>query len=398
MDGKRLEKRRSMRKMSDDFKRKLESYENGHLKGEELAEFEKELAKLEYYQDHLEEKEPKQRRPINEGKQHKILSRSKWKARFQTAMTALGIIFIFMVVSTILTGIYYSAGDPDRVEELASVVDHTLTVTDPYGYMGSTSSNGKFFFRMDMTRDINKKIGKEGIQVGELHIPFFFSLMGLPEKDVGVSRNQPIFIYPERVADWEAWESDWDRLEHLPEGTVVSAYVSFKELLETSEVFQEFSAKKMDIIWLAVDTGVGGADDDYVGVNNYPVGFPYHPIWHEDDMIQSPETVEKGFLFSKIITSGSQSPDYEVGDTDILHKQFLKTLHFLEKHEKKAENIYDGWELNLEERLGFLDENGIKHYGIVVTGPTKEILKLQDEERVSYLEIDEVGFWNWWDE
>src|SRR5690625_1522774 len=132
-----------MRKMSDEFKRKLASYENGHLKGEELTEFEKELAKLEQYQDHLEEKEPKHWRPITEEKQHKILNRSKWKARFQTAMTALGMIFIFMIVSTILTGIYYSAGDPDRVEELASVVDHTLTVTDPYGYIGNASSNGK---------------------------------------------------------------------------------------------------------------------------------------------------------------------------------------------------------------------------------------------------------------
>jgi len=54
-----------------------------------------------------------------------------------------------------------------------------------------------------------------------------------------------------------------------------------------------------------------------------------------------------------------------VGDPDILHEQLLKTLHFLEKHEKKVQDIYDGWELNLEERLEFLDVNGINHYGIV---------------------------------
>ena len=50
--------------------------------------------------------------------------------------------------------------------------------------------------------------------------------------------------------------SDWKRLEQLPEGTVVSAYVSFAELLETEVVFQRFEGKDIDLIWLAVDFGM----------------------------------------------------------------------------------------------------------------------------------------------
>ncbi|WP_268895059.1 anti sigma factor C-terminal domain-containing protein [Paenibacillus sp. USDA918EY] len=34
-------------------------------------------------------------------------------------------------------------------------------------------------------------------------------------------------------------------------------------------------------------------------------------------------------------------------------------------------------------------------YGAVVTGPTKEILKLKEDPEVSAIRIGEVALWNW---
>ena len=248
--------------MSDEFKRKLESYENGQLSGDELAEFEAELEKLEQYQAYLEENKPQQPLEISEKKQKKILRRSKWKARFQTAMMALSIFIIVLITTSILTAIYYSWGNPDRSEVMANVIDHTMTVTDPYGYLGGTSSNVKTFFRMEATRDLNKMVGRESIKVGEMKVNFLFSLMAFPERSYTgpVSQNQAAFTFP---GSEESGMSDWERLENLPEGTVVSAYLSFNELLETSEVFQKFAEKDVDISWLAVDTGEKEMDDWY---------------------------------------------------------------------------------------------------------------------------------------
>ena len=83
--------------MDNEFKRKLEAYENGELSDSELEDFEKELEKLESYQEFLEENSTQGMKDsiINETKQQKILRRSKWKARLQTAFSALGIILIF---------------------------------------------------------------------------------------------------------------------------------------------------------------------------------------------------------------------------------------------------------------------------------------------------------------
>lgn len=51
--------------------------------------------------------------------------------------------------------------------------------------------------------------------------------------------------------------------------------------------------------------------------------------------------------------------------------------------------------LNIEEQLAYLNDNGIKHHGVVVTGPMKGLSKLQNEEFINAVAIAEVGFWNW---
>ncbi|MGM8365965.1 anti-sigma factor [Virgibacillus sp. W0181] len=379
--------------MSDLFKDRLNRYEKGLLEGEELKAFEQELEKLEQYQDHLERGNSEQPPETTQAKTNKVLRWSKWKARLQTAFTALGIILLFIIVSTVLTTVYYSWGKPDRIEVFRNVIDQTVTVTEPYGYLGGTSSNVDFLFRMNATSDIRKKVGNENITVGEMKVPFLFSLMGFPERNMygTESQNQPAFTYQE-VGD--RGMSDWDRLRHLPEGTVVSAYVSFNEIVNTKAVFDQFSGKNFDILWLAVDTGIEGKDEGFGGVILDPLGFPSFPIWHEDDMVQQ-SYEEEGSFFNKTVSESYSSPSYEVGDTEVLHEQFVKTLRFLQEHEKMAEKLYTGMNLDLDERIGYLEKNGFNHYGIVITGPTKEILKLENEPLINTIEVDEVGFWNW---
>ena len=68
-------------------------------------------------------------------------------------------------------------------------------------------------------------------------------------------------------------------------------------------------------------------------------------------------------------------------------------MHFLKEHEKMTEQLYTG--MNLENFIDFLEDNGFYHYGIVLTVPTKEIAKLEEEDLVQTIEIDEVGFCTW---
>lgn len=381
--------------MSDDFKKKLEAYQKGELSDSELEAFENELERLETYQEYLEENEKVENNNarMKDTKRSKILRRGKWKARFQTAFFALGLFLIFTIVSSVLTAIYYSWGTPDRSDVYRNIIDYTLTITDPNGYIGGTSTGTKPYFGLEATRDLNKRVGDETKKVGEWKINFIFSLMGIAEPTYfgNVPQNKPGFTYP-GVGD--RGMSDWNKLEKLPEGTVASAYISFTELLDTEKVFELLEGRNMDLQWLVVDTGLEATDEWYDGIVFEPIGFPSFPIWHEDDMIVTSREEEKGRFGSKIVSESSMSPDYQEGESSILHKQFLKTLYFLKDYERKANNLYFG-KLKLEDRIQFLEKNGVLHYGMVVTGPSKELLKLQKESWISALEVDEVGFWNW---
>ena len=150
-----------MRRVNDEFKRKLEAYEKGELSDSELEDFEKELEKLESYQEFLEENDTQGMKDsnINETKQKKILRRSKWKARLQTAFSALGIILLFTIISSFLTAGYYSWGNPDRADVFRNVIDQTLTVTNPYGSLGGTTTDTIPLFGLEAVRDLNKTLG-----------------------------------------------------------------------------------------------------------------------------------------------------------------------------------------------------------------------------------------------
>jgi hypothetical protein len=377
--------------MSEEFKRKLESYEKGELSGAELEAFEQELAKLEAYQEYLQENGEPNR--ADDAKQVKILRRGKWKARFQTALTALSLFIVFTIVSGILTNVYYAWGKPNRVDVYRNIIDHTLTITDPYGYLGGTSTGVKPYFGLEATRPLSKVIGHERFEVGELHVNFLFSFMTQSERKFfgRTSQDRPSFRYP---GAGPAGKSDWPRLEALPEGTVVSAYVSFSRLMETQDVLDAFEGKNMDLVWLAVDTGIE-ADDSRSGIPEPPIGFPSSPIWHEDDFIVKERKEEKrGWFGGKTVSQIAVSPEYETGDPGVLQQQFMKTLEFLARHERMANKLVSG-RLQLAERLDYLREHGFHHYGVVITGPTKELLKLRNEAWVAAIEVDEAALWNW---
>ncbi|WP_400243954.1 anti-sigma factor [Niallia sp. JL1B1071] len=378
--------------MSEEYKKKLEAFKKGELSKAEAKEIESDLEKVEQYLQVFEEAEMENQKQapnsiMNQKKQQRILRRGKWKARFQTAFTALGIFILFTIISTISTAAYYAWGSPDRSDLYRNVIDLTLTVTDPYGSFSGTSINTKPYFGMEATTDMKKKVGDELFKVGEYKTNFLFSLMGMPEKEIQgtTSQQQPVFSFLPK----ETSPSEWNRLEKVKNGTVSSVYLSFSELFTTDQVFDYFKERNLEIIWFAVDTGIENKGD--YGID--PIGFPNSPIWHDDDMII--DSVEKtGNFWLSTESISSSSPEYTEGDSKILQKQFIKTLTFLEKYEKKAENFYFG-KLELDKRIAYMEEHGIYHYGVVITGPTEEILKLKKESWIKEIRIDEVRFWNW---
>ncbi|WP_018932145.1 anti-sigma factor [Gracilibacillus lacisalsi] len=378
--------------MNDSFQKKLEAYENGELSGKDLEEFEHELKKLETLQTFLEKDDTDN--IFLDQKEKQIIRKGKWRARIQTTFFVFLLFIGFTFISSILTSVYYAWGNPDRAEVLRNVVEHTLTITEPYGYLSGVNMNrGGLYFNMELSTPIKKQVGDEIFEVGEDQSHFFFSLLRRQEEERyrANSTTIPSFFYPDSGT---TVISDWNQLEKLPEGTVTSAYVSFSNLMETEEVMKLFSGKNIDLLWLAVDLGAENVDKQAEGAIFETIGFPSFPIWHDDDMILHDRKEEKGSFGSSTISESYSSPSYQEGDYDVLHQQFIKTLKFLQGHENIASKVITG-DLELENKISYLEEEGIKHYGVVITGPTKEILSLEEINAIAVLQIDEARLWNW---
>lgn len=394
--------------LSEDFKEKLKAYREGRLTGEEREELEKELDKIEEYQAFLEEEmdnsltkdaeEENEVVDINSGEsERRIIKRAKWKARIYNAFTAIGIVIAFTFVCVVITSLFYSVGEPNKMGIYNDIVRSTIAITEPNVSFGHSGNNTGAFFTLNIDGKLRKKIGSSEINIGQANFKFLFNkctdtVRKWAEIEGGYASF--VFQYPGSKQKYY-YEEDWKRLDKLPEGTVAEAYISLDKFYKTDEILSKFKELDMKPLWFAVDTGFDDESKQRSEESFSPIGFPFYPMWHDDDMKIIKSSEKKGFLFSRMKTISKSAPSIEeYGSGNIRNENFLKTLNLLKKYEKIA-NRTSQINLKLQERIDYLKSNGINIYGVVVTGPTKEILKLKNEKWVSGVKVGDVEFWNW---
>ncbi|WP_340021852.1 anti-sigma factor [Paenibacillus sp. FSL K6-1096] len=397
--------------MNDDIKEKLRRYNEGTLPEEEREEVERELAKLEAYQEALDELmegedqadgrwtrtdrtedaasgSQKKNRKKNE---KQIIRRGKWRARITNTWTVLSAVLIFTVISGIITTVFYNTGD--RIDTYRDVVSSAIAVTRPNTTV-HLSADVHNFFRMELSGNVLKQVGSERIQVGNYTQKFLLGLANIGKYNWMDERSGSgkLFYYPSAEGtDGGGDDSNqWKRLTKLPEGTVAEAYLSLDRLYTTDELLKQLEPLNLQPVWFGADTGAEVRE----GVILYPLGFPYDPIWHADDMKRSEVTKEKTGWFSSVSTYSSVSPSVEAyGSGELRDANFIKTLKLLQEHPRitrSAAHINQ-----LDDSVAYLERNGVKLYGAVVTGPVKELLKLREASWARHLQVGEVRLWNW---
>lgn len=369
--------------MSDDFKEKLKAYAEGTLSEEDKALMEKELEKLELYQEFLDEQSDSnyEKEPSFEEimmlNQDKIIKKSKWKARLQNACIVLIIFNILFLISQTITSKYYNLGNPSKETLYRNAISASLETTRPNtDAHGSTMRKGIFFSR-EIGIQYSKQVGKDKIDEGNLTVKFSFkNPVVITDKSPSTSKLDKYNYFNAAAFSGESVNfyqdsTMWNTLERLPEGTVTEAYITFNKLYETDEVFNMFKDKDMELLWLAVDTGMKDTPSTVLGFPNKDRFITLRRNWFDPP----PTSVAK-------YTNGEFRNEY-----------FMDTLKFLDEHKAIAHAVDS--EANIEEALDYLNKNGVKIIGVTITGPTKEILKLREDNLVGVIRIGESRLWNW---
>lgn len=345
--------------------------------------------------------------PLNmdERKQQRILRRAKYKNRFSMALFLLALFILLNIGGSILSSLYFNWGGEDaklyRTQKTASLLTEftfpnvTMPVRiDPFPLALSGAGWGhsfleiKPYFAARGVYAMEKRIGKQDYTIGGLNINQFLSSMVVDwQWEDGSFNNYLYFFHPDQLNDPESGEMElnpihitdeiWRALEVLPEGTVAEMSVSFTSTYLLDEVKALFADYDVDVTWYAVSTGLEA-----------------NPHYPEDR--QRPLAAFQG-VWGLPESSHNRLGGIDLDDSSQQQEYFLKSMEFLVQNENIARRIFRGEPENLQvsKRYQYIEKNGIHVYGVVVTGPTQELLKLKELEVIHSPGLGEVRLWNW---
>ena len=304
-------------------------------------------------------------------KLQKMMKKSISSSKTRLAFGIITILLMIMPICYMLTFCYYAFGTKSTT--IMDVTSQTLYITDPNTSLEEMEFDMDFSpFSMQLHFDQYKRIGSTDFKANTYTMNY--TLGSLTDKQVDTSLER---IKPKYPAEHNQWLThpdnyddlnevkEWDALRGLPDGVAVEAYISLRELQSVKEVEKKFA--DVDVVWAAVDTGVEATNLSKEGNVVSPIGYPVQP----DDTTWSP-----------------------FRDQPSNEKVFKDILHYLADHEEMATAVSNAKNLELAERIDYIEANGIKTYGVVVTGSKKEIEALQKTNMIRTLKVGEVKLWN----
>ena len=308
----------------------------------------------------------------------KMIRRAKIKNRLSIFGTIL-LLFVFLIVfSSLVTGFFYSWNDKmDR----ASLVNQThFQMTSNNMVLEPSVMETTMFMGVQYDFHVKKKIGKEFMYLTKQEPRLFFNRIMNMKFDEPVSLTDMYFVNRNASVNYnEEYIAAWENLEKLPEGTVSELAVTFNKGLSYNELFAVLGNYDIDLAWAGIETDrFEGAVDEilYPGID--VIGF------------------NENSLFDFINVKGVFS--IEDGDGEHREEIVIDALQFLVENEsyvKQLNRLSDIKAFDPNAVLAYIEEHGINLYGAILTGPTKELLKLQNEEVILYSSMGEVEFWNW---
>lgn len=329
--------------------------------------------------------------PVSLKKQKQIIRRAKWKNRVSNVVTVfISFILICTVLSTFTYFYYGIFDDNSKLSRAEKVLKAVTEMTMPNISAQGGGTNIHMLLNADLNYQMLRTIGKENEPIGEIHGKMLLNHLEVNRSWTAGSYDVKLEFYYPNVSNSvnkkyksqlaNVRTSTWNALEKLPEGTVSELAISFDDLYNLDQVFSLLENYDFDITWYAIDTG----GKNMPMLEDFPFSDAITGIWgfHEYTLLEF--TGESGS--TRTLTRNGNA--YE--------QAYKNMLTFLIDNEKYVRDYLPELKKgDLKHMLDYMNKNGFKSYGVVVTGPTKELLKLRENNKIIYATLGEVDLWNW---
>ncbi|QHW33837.1 hypothetical protein GZH47_25595 [Paenibacillus rhizovicinus] len=324
--------------------------------------------------------------------QTRILKKGRRRSRLFVILISFSTL---VMLALILIGYMYSNSlfvtrwfEPNTQAALRITAD-VIQFNKP-GVTASSSSGQNKFFSWTFQFKLNERVGREARTVGTFQDNFVFSkLTGKFNWNDGRHSTPFNFHYPvgddTNGAQTALNPNGWKTLQKLPEGTVAQLAISLDRPMTHDEYFALIKNYDVDTTWLAIDTGIEkglSARHQLLG-NGLVFGYAPDALNYGDD--------DSGSFTIAVNGEGERRATAYMNELQYLiaHPKWTNILLAAVNHEPEVKAV------TLEQRYAYLKENGVQIYGAVLTGPTKELLKLKDDHRVNSPFVGAVDWWNW---
>ena len=170
-------------------------------------------------------------------------------------------------------------------------------------------------------------------------------------------------------------------LEKNAAATVSTVDYSLNRLMNLSEAAGLLEKYDVDICWLAVEAGIEGK-------------VPKNMSFEGQQVLQwgIPGKLSKPGEFDYAVLKKDNAGTYE--------KAVLEEMKWLDENKGILTPDRDllqnnGISSSVEGKAAYVVKNGIKIYGLRLTGPSSELLKLKNELNPRMMTVVNMDFWNW---
>ena len=363
----------------EDVNNHWDNYINGRCTNQVEQQIDEHIEHCDSCKDRLELYAMKEQPITNEWnkKGKKIIRTAILKNRLSTFFTFILLLIGLVMFSSLLTSIFYTWND--KIER-ASLVNQTFfQMTNSNYVLQHIGVDTTPFFKVNFELDVQKLVGRERQIIGTHEQSLLlnrFTNIYFPE---GVSLTDLYFVNRNINVNYTEYKPAWVTLEKLHEGTVSEIAVTFTEGLTYSELISLISNYDISLAWAGIET-------DRFESYEYEIMYVGHDVIGMNEIS----------LFDFTHINGVNSINSE--DGEIREKIVKDTLNYLienKKYLKQLNRINSIKAFDAEAALAYIEENGVNLYGAILTGPTKELLKLQNEGKILFATMGEVDFWNW---
>lgn len=319
---------------------------------------------------------------ISENDQKRILKKTKAKFNLaigRTVAIIAGIMLLIYMIPAMLSGIHSALGQVKATRAFMDFVQFSqpnkVNMWGNRPIQGfSLSEELKIGARPVVGRKYREQLeftGKKSVITGKVTVPSM----------IGANFVHPDLFKGEDYGKGFNLKVQTDILRKNADNSVATVDFSLNRIMSLTEVGKLAGRYDVEICWMAVEAGIENAKPKYMTFEKQQVlqwGIP-----------------------GKLSRPGSfDFADFKRDGANEFEKQALDELKWLNENKsilKPDPSLLrvNGIDTSVKEKASYVLKNGIKIYGLRVTGPSSEIIKLSGELDARTMSVVDMDFWNW---